>query len=197
MIFFNRIPTFTSIQNTTIIMMKNLLITATFLVFSACLMSQVSLPIDPETNLVSYEEILDEEGTAAELFERALAWFNSHYPNPRNVIQETDKDLGKITGKHKFKIQIPDKKGIPVDVGYIKYTIKIWAKDGKYRYKITEFNLEYVAYSPIEIWMDEAHAEYETNQKKLQAIDDYINKLIDNLAEAMIPPKKTVNEDDW
>lgn len=178
--------------------MRNFFITSVaFFLSGVWAVAQVNLPIDPETNLVTYEDVTDEQGTATELFDRAIDWFNDYYPNPRSVIQEKDLDKMKVTGKHKFRIQLPDKKGVMTHAGYIKYTIKIWTKDNLYRYKLSDFNLEYITYSPIEIWLDESHPEFETNQRKLAAIDSYVKDLIDNLSSAMIAPDAPVDEDDW
>lgn len=156
-----------------------------------------SLPVDPETERVAYEEILDQPGSDEDLYKRALAWFDDFYPNARVVIQEKEPEIGKITAKHKFMLQIPDKKGVMRDVDFIKYTLKVWVKNNKFRYLITDINVENPVYYGIEQWMDPAHRDAENNAAKLQNIDKHFQELIESLKEGMQPEEAEKDEDDW
>lgn len=155
------------------------------------------LPVDPETEKVAYEEILDQQGSDEDLYKRALAWFDDFYPNARVVIEEKEPEIGKITAKHKFMLQIPDKKGVMRDVDFIKYTLKVWVKDNKFRYLITDINVEHTVYYGIEQWMDPAHEDAANNPAKLQYIDKYFQELIESLKEGMQPEEAEKDEDDW
>jgi|SRR5687767_11676648 len=155
------------------------------------------LPLDEETGRVAYEQVTDVTGTGTELYDRAIAWVNSYYKSPSTVLQEQDKEKGKITLKHKFRLMLKDKKGTPVDAGFIIYSLKIWVRDGQFRYRITDIHVENVVYYGIEEWMDPAHDDAERNPEKLTKIDEFINGLIENLSEGMQPPAPPKNEDDW
>lgn len=155
------------------------------------------LPMDEETGRVKYEEILDQPGEDKELYERALDWFDDFYPNARVVIEEKEPEIGKITAKHKFMLQIPDKKGVMRDVDFIKYTLKVWVKDNKFRYMITDINVQHTVYYGIEEWMDPEHRDAEQNPAKLQGIDTFFQEMITSLKEGMEPEKEEKDEDDW
>jgi hypothetical protein len=171
----------------------------TLILSAFCLTSALaqSLPVDPETEKVAYEEILNQEGSDKELYKRALAWFDKFYPNARVVIREREPEIGKITAKHKFMLQIPDKKGVMRDVDFIKYSLKVWVKDNKFRYLLTDINVEHTVYYGIEQWMDPAHEDAENNPAKLQNIDKYFQELIESLKERMEPEEAEKDEDDW
>ena len=156
-----------------------------------------SMPVDSTTGMVTYENIVDMEGSADELYNRVIEWFNTFYPNARVVLKEQDKQNGKITGKHKFMLQVRNDKGVPADLGFIKYTIKIWVKDGKYRYKISEINMENVVYYGIEEWMKPDHEDKVNNPKKLEVVDKYFKDLIANLNKEMMAKAAKPDEDKW
>jgi Domain of unknown function (DUF4468) with TBP-like fold len=170
------------------------------LIFPVCvsgLMAQSGLPVDEETGRVVLEEVLDAQGDKATLFNRALKWFDDYYTNARVVIKEKDSEKGKITAKHKFMLQIPDKKGVNKDVGFIIYSFKIWVKDNMFRYKITDIHLQHTVYYGIEEWMDPSHEDAENNPKKIAAIEKEFGELIASLKKGMLPPKAEKDEDDW
>ena len=154
------------------------------------------MPIDPATGLVTYEGIIDEEANAEVLYQRALEWFNKFYPNARGVLKEQDKENGKITGKHKFRIQIKDDKGVATDAGFIIYDIKIWVKDNKYRYRISDIHLEYVTHFGIEEWMNETNKDKD-GARKLAEIDKFMKNLVENLKKGMEPKPEEFDEDKW
>lgn len=166
------------------------------LFFGLHLMAQ-DLPVDSASGKVIYEEIFDAPGSADELYTRALEWFDDFYPNARVVIEEKEPEKHKITAKHKFNLQIEDKKGRNQNVGFIIYDFKVWQKDNKVRYKIDEIHLEYKVYYGIEQWMDPKHEDADNNPAKLREIDAYFQTLIASLKEGMQPEEEPVDEDDW
>lgn len=159
--------------------------------------SAQDLPVDSTTGKVTYEAIFDAPGTADELYQRALDWFDDFYPNARVVIEEKEPEKHKITAKHKFNLQIADKKGRNQNVGFIIYDFKVWQKDNKVRYKIDEIHLEYKVYYGIEQWMDPKHEDADNNPAKLREINAYFQTLIASLKEGMQPEEEPVDEDEW
>lgn len=156
-----------------------------------------SVPVDEESGKVIYESIIDAPGTADELYQRSLDWFDDFYPNARVVIQEKEPDNHKITAKHKFNLQIEDKKGRNENVGFIIYDFKVWQKDNKVRYKIDDIHLEYKVYYGIEQWLDPSHEDAENNPAKLREIDAYFQALISSLEAGLQPEEEPVDEDEW
>lgn len=153
--------------------------------------------MDSATERITYESVFDAPGTKAELFERANAWFRQFYPNVAVVISATDSVVGKIEAGHKFALYIEDKKGVSRQIGFVKYDLKIWVKDGKARYKITDIRLEQPVYYGIEKWMDPMHDDAENNPQKLEKVGEYINALIADFTKYMTVIKVEIDEDKW
>lgn len=165
--------------------------------FALTSMTAQSLPVDEETGKVTYEEIMDQPGSDEDLYKRVLDWFDDFFPNARVVIEEKEPEKGKITAKHKFMLQIPDKKGVNRDVDFIIYSLKIWVKDNKFRYRITDIHVQHSVYYGIEEWMDPNHEDAENNPAKLKNIDKYFQELIASLKKGMQPKEPEKDEDDW
>ena len=43
------------------------------------------MPVDPDTKLITYKEVVTVTGTPAELFNRAIEWINKQYKNPADA----------------------------------------------------------------------------------------------------------------
>lgn len=173
------------------------LILAGFILASVQLSSQSNMPISAETDRVTYEEVFDATGSADALFLLARDWFNDFYPNSRSVITDTDPVKDKITGTGKFQLNLEDDKGSSFNIGQIRYSIKVWTKDDKVRYKITDVRLHNAVYYGIEKWMDPEHEDAERNPQKLEKIKEYLEALMSNFQTFMTEDKTVVNEDDW
>ena len=48
------------------------------------------LPIDERTNLVTYQDVVKQEGTPKVLYDRAMNWVKKYYKNTAEVIKSTD-----------------------------------------------------------------------------------------------------------
>ncbi len=158
-----------------------------------------TLPIDGESKLISYEKIVDVADTKkSDLFERAVTWINDFYPNPADVVREKNPEMGRILCKARFKIFNPaDKNGVTTDAGVVQYTLTLLFKDGKYKYKFTEFNWKQLSYYPAERWMDTTSPTYqEVYAKYLGQIDEYTAKASAEL-QATLAVKKREKKSEW
>ncbi len=161
---------------------------------------QVSLPVDSITKLITYENVIQSPGIAAGLlYKRAQNWFNSFYKNPGEVIRENDSLKFKIVGKPRFKIHNPpDKEGTKTDAGLVQYTITLSAKDGRFKYELTDFNWKQASYYPAERWMDTTSQVYSTVYPEyLKQVDQYVKDVIGNLKDAMLKEKPVKDKDNW
>lgn len=94
-------------------------------------------PIDKETNKIMFTEVVTvDSATKNELYLRAREWFAKTYNNSKDVIQMDDKEAGKIVGKGAFKVYAHNM-GLR-DYGLVTYTISITAKDGRFKYELTD-----------------------------------------------------------
>ena len=66
------------------------------------------LPIDERTGLVTYQDVVKQEGTPKVLYDRAMDWAKKYYKNTAEVIKSADpekcgKKIKRVTEKTKRK----------------------------------------------------------------------------------------------
>ena len=62
------------------------------------------LPIDEDTKLITYQDVVQEKGTPQELFDRAKIWVKGYYKNTAEVIKKEDRDAGVIEMRSSVQI---------------------------------------------------------------------------------------------
>jgi hypothetical protein len=154
------------------------------------------MPIDENTNLVTYKEVVRQKASSDELYERALKWANKYYSNPTVVIQKKDKIGGVLECVSGIRITTLDKDGkTSVMAGMVYYTLTIEAREGRYRYIITDLYKREAARFPIEKWLDDTKPEWSpVRYDHLHQIDQAVKKLIEDLEEGMQPEKIIIDE---
>lgn len=84
-----------------------------------------------------YSEVVDVPGkNSDQLYSSAREWFADSFNSANDVLQMDDPVAGKLIGKGTFELTI----------GYIiwrpNFTIKIFVKDGKYKYEISDIKID-------------------------------------------------------
>lgn len=164
------------------------------------LVTPAQLPVDSLTKRITYQGVLQATGIKADvLYNRAQSWFKNYYKNSKEVIRENDSMKLKISGKPRFKIyNLPDKQGTKTDAGIVQYSITVAAKDGRFKYELTEFNWKQPSYYASERWMDTKSLSYSSAYAEyLQQLDKYANELIKNLTDAIQHAKPVKDDDNW
>jgi hypothetical protein len=154
-----------------------------------------SLPVNPDTKLITYQEVVKVDGTIKDLFSRAIDWININYKNPADVTKVRDPESGLIEILHRIELERTDKQDTKIDAGIIIYTLKLELKDGRYRYTITDLNLKQSSKFPIERWLDKKDKAYNPNWNLyLTQMDKEIKTLIESLKKGMLPVIKKKEE---
>jgi len=163
------------------------------------------LPIDPETNKITYSEVVlvDSITTKQELYLNAKEWFVHAFNSAQNVIQFDDKESGKIIGKG--LISVGSTLG-PVkssdNLGVVSFVVEIQLKNGKYRYNFTDLwhDAQNSIYSPGDLRLEKpggglgSMGQKNWNGIKIQT-DDHIKAMIKSLKISMKSTNK--NTDNW
>ena len=68
-------------------MKKTLIFTALISLFIA---ASAQVPVDEDTKLITYQEVVEMDGTPDTLYNRATKWVNGHYKNPQSVLITRD-----------------------------------------------------------------------------------------------------------
>lgn len=155
------------------------------------------LPINKNTNKVEYSEVVKVEGTASELFTRALMWINIYFKNAGDATKVRDESNGVISGT--YRIQLMSKQTDTTKTlagGVVQYDFKFEFKDGRYKFTINDFASKEMSKQPIEKWLNPKDPSFTSNTKfHLEQIDKNIKDLIVSLKKGMQP--KVIVKDEW
>lgn len=155
------------------------------------------VPVDNTTGKINYQEVVSEEGTKNDFFNRAVAWVNVTYKNPTSVTTVRDPQTGKIEGNYRFKIYQSNEGQEGMEWGTILYSFRLEFKDGRYRYSFYDFLLKTDSRYPIEHWLDKTRPDYTPDcDLKLRKVDEFMQSFIPILKQSM-KPKAVKEEVEW
>ena len=172
--------------------------TLTFTVMAVLfLVAKAQVPVDEDTKLITYQEVVEMEGIKDTLYNRATHWVNMHYENPQSVLITRDVNTGKLVGKHRIRMVDTDEDGNVINSNTIvNYKFTIECKEGRYRYTFDSFTMKAQSKFPIERWLDKEDPMYTPVwEEYLAQVDRNILEIIESLKEAMKPV--VVKNDDW
>ncbi|HOW31515.1 MAG TPA: DUF4468 domain-containing protein [Bacteroidales bacterium] len=154
------------------------------------------LPLDPDTKLITYKEVVTQTGTKEQLFNRAVEWLPKQYVNPVDATKVRNPETGLIEVRHRFDVSY-EAKGVPRTSCSIDYTMRLEFKDGRYRYTISDFLIHDVSRAPVERWLDKTDKSYNPSwDAYLTELDQDVKALIESLKKGMMPPPEK-KEDIW
>ena len=170
-----------------------------FVLLSAFTLPDNEIPLDPDTGMASYKEVITVSGVSADDLYRGIAWVNKFYVNPTGVLKTQDKATGEFSGKARFKLQAPDKKGnLQNTGGFVAYQITIQAKEGKCRYIIDRIRWEQPSYYDVSKWSDSTQSNYnkELFTSYITQTAQYFDDLTENL-ENYMKVGEAEKKDEW
>jgi hypothetical protein len=149
--------------------------------------NKISFPFDKDTGLISYQEVVQEPGTADELYIRCIEWINTSYKNPADACRIRNRESGVIEILHRFELINMDGDS-KLQAGIVNYTLKLEFKPGRYRYTVTDLTLRQASRFPIERWFDKTDKMYSPLwDDYLKQVDQQVKQLIENLKSGMAP----------
>ncbi|HLN52199.1 MAG TPA: DUF4468 domain-containing protein [Lentimicrobium sp.] len=168
-------------------MKYKILLIAIIAPFFALSQETVILPIDPDTKMATYQEVVQEKGTADELYIRGIEWINSFYKNPADVTRVRNRESGVIELLHRFEIYNMDG-DVKVQSGFVNYSLKLEFKPGRYRYTVDDINWRQATKFPVEKWLNKADPYYSPLwDSYIQQVDTNVKEIIANLKKGMQP----------
>jgi hypothetical protein len=157
-----------------------------------------NVPVDRETKLISYSDVVDQKGVSAkDLYARANAWYLKFFNNPAEKLRKKDDETNSLEFFVRVKLYNFDKKGVKSDSGELmQYNLTLTCKDGRYRYEFTKFNLKAVSYKPAEPLLEKTDAQAERNASWIKQTDDEVKRTIHDLEKAL-STSGDKKKDDW
>lgn len=153
-------------------------------------------PIDADSKLVTYQGVVQQNGSQDELYIRGIDWLNSYYKNPFDVSRVRNRESGVIEIKHRIELEnvAGDTK---VQAGIVNYDLKIEFKPGRYRYTLTNLTLRQASRFPVERWLDKSDQAYSPLwDNYIQQVDAKANEIINSLKQGM-QPVEAKPEEKW
>ena len=83
------------------------------------------IPVDPETKLIKYRDVINQEGPKDVLYDRGAEWIRSYYLNPGSVTKVQDKVNGKIEGTGRLRLYFFDSNNTRSDAGIVYYDLRL------------------------------------------------------------------------
>ena len=156
----------------------------------------VNLPIDPDSKLIQYKDVVNQEGTKDVLYDRGAEWMRSYYLNPGSVTRVQDKVNGKIEGTGRLRLYFLDSNNTRTDAGLVYYDIRLEFKENKFRFTLTNFTLKGISRVPLEKWLNKSDPSYNPQMENyLYQVDTTMQNLIVKLKDGMKP--KVIKKDEW
>ena len=154
----------------------------------------ITYPVDNDTQLINYQDVIQQSGTADELYIRAIEWLNTYYKNPADVCKVRNRESGVIEIGHRFEIH-NEADGAKLIAEIVRYNLKLEFKPGRYRYTISDLERKQASRYPVERWLDKSDKTYSPLfEGYLRQMDTQIKELIASLKEGMQPPVIKVEE---
>ncbi len=153
-----------------------------------------SLPVTPEGK-VQYQEVVQVEGAnAQELYARAKRWVANAYKSARNVIQSDDPTNGQLVIKG--LTEFSEKFMLGHERGWAHHTLTIQVKDGRYRYTLGDFLLEFegIGSQPNVTVPIEDRVQKKRVQETQEAVAADAQALIASLKIAMLKPSPAADK---
>jgi hypothetical protein len=100
---------------------------------------EAQLPVDSVGRVVFRQTVLVDSCSKTVLYDRARAWAARTY----RTIQLQDSEAGRIIAIGTHSISVESMLGTALPFGFVRHTLTIDIKDGRYRYTFTDFEHEY------------------------------------------------------
>jgi len=181
--------------------MKRIISTALFFLVTWAGFSQTTqpapqLPVDPDSKLIMYRDVITQDGNKDVLYDRGAEWIRSYYLNPGSVTKVQDRVNGKIEGTGRMRLYFDNAENVRTDAGMVFYDFRLEFKQDKYRYTLTNFSLKGTSRVPLEKWMNKNDPAYNPKlDNYLYQVDTTMQNLIVKLKEGMKP--RVIKKDEW
>jgi len=87
-----------------------------------------------------YTDVVEvKDAESPELYRRCKLWFADTFVDSKNVLEIEDQDVGMLVGKGVIRYEPNVFMSSTLTRGFIRFTVKIMIKDGRYKYLFTDF----------------------------------------------------------
>ena len=156
------------------------LLTIGLIISMTCRSQDVNLPKNSEGK-VEYSSVVNVDSISADiLFSKAKLFITEAFKSGKDVTQLIDEATKTIIGKGTIKVEVAKMLGM-VFPGYVKFTVTISSKEGRYKYIFTNFILDYqggTSQPRIEASLDNENNPRTVSKKQWAFVKGQVNETI-------------------
>ena len=89
------------------------------------------MPLDNNTQLITYQDVVQVDATAKVLYDRALKWAKSFYHNPSEVIRSQDPTNYVLKMRSSVRIYSHQKDGTKITKNVVYYNFTLQCREGR------------------------------------------------------------------
>ena len=158
---------------------------------------KANIPIDEDTGLITWQDVVTETGDKDVLYKRCIEWINSQYKNSQEVTKVRDPEGGRIVVHHRILMVDTQEDGSKINSNTtVNYVLRLEFREGRYRYTFTEFTMKATSRFPLERWLNPKDPSYLPKYEGyLVQVEKAILEIIESLKNGM--KAKVVKEDNW
>jgi hypothetical protein len=179
--------------------MKKLMLFVMTIVLSASLVfsQKANIPIDEDTGLITWQEVVNESGDKDVLYKRCIEWINSQYKNSQEVTKVRDPEGGRIVVHHRILMVDTNEDGTKINSNTtVSYVLRLEFREERFRYTFTEFTMKATSKFPLERWLNPQDPSYLPKYEGyLVQVEKAILEIIESMKNGM--KAKVVKEDNW
>jgi hypothetical protein len=168
-----------------------------FFFFQSAYPQASTVPVDDETGLITWKDVVNENGSPEALYKRCIEWVNSQYKNPQEVTKVRDPENGRIVVQHRIRMVDGQEDGSEINSNtVVAYVLRLEFRENRYRYTFTEFTMVASSKFPLERWLNTADPSYQPEYEGyLLQVNKAVHDIISSLKAGM--KEKVVKEDIW
>ncbi len=156
-----------------------------------------NIPVDEDTGLITWKDVVNENGSKQILYNRCIEWINSQYKNPQEATKVRDPEDGKIVIQHRIRmVDIMGDGSEQNSNTVVAYVLRIEFKENRYRYTFTDFTMVASSKYPLERWLNTNDPSYSpTYALYLVQVEKTVKDIIASMKQGM--KEKVIKEDTW
>ncbi len=178
--------------------MKSLIFSLLFIFSSCFIFAQIAnIPVDEDTKLITWQEVVNENGEPIVLYNRCIEWINTEYKNSQEVTKVRDPEGGRIVIQHRIRLFDKQEDGSEIASNtVVNYVLRLEFRENRFRYTFSEFTMKAQSKYPLERWLDKTDPTYHPKYEDyLVQVEKTVKDIIERLKTEM--KEKVVKEDVW
>lgn len=165
--------------------------------YSTNFAQNAEIPIDENTELITWQDVIQIEGDKDKLYKLAIAWINSFFPNPQGATRVRDIENGRIVIHNSIRLydNLTEGEKVPSST-VVNYVLRLEFRENRYRYTFTDFTMRAASRFPLERWLDTTHQSYQPAWANyLVQVQETVEAIIESMIEGI--KEKPIIEDEW